>query len=364
MSCHRRQMDVEEMVMMKMRIGAMWLMGLLTVAVAVMLTGMFHAGTASAAMGDASDTGRSLGIEAGGTDHVPNVRPLVVESGGRMKVIWSATLTVEEASDRNSTVWGYYSMSNESLGNLDDTTFRDRNVDYTIDSLIYKEVGIVKQLVLETSTGLHDDLIFEVDGERYALSDADARGQDEDIHVWWLDSALEWEDGETKTVKLLRAQASKPGSASATSESGVGFRLREVWAATLTVGGTAKEESGVLGYQSGGSDEFGSLEGTTFTDMGTKYNAGRLVHKPVGDEHYLLNIATGRALDPNMVFEVDGEQYAVLDSSPGENGEAAHGWLLDSSLGWSEGDTMTVKVLRFEFYRRAVAAQAQAHAGG
>ena len=61
-------------------------------------------------------------------------------------------------------------------------------MEYAIDSLVHKEVGCINQLVLETSTGLPDDLIFEVDGERYAISDADALGLHKDIQVWWLDS--------------------------------------------------------------------------------------------------------------------------------------------------------------------------------
>ena len=90
---------------------------------------------------------------------------------------------------------GLHPGRNVDIGDLDDTEFSDRGVEYAIDSLIHKEVGSINQLVLETSTGLPDDLIFEVDGERYAISDADALGLHKDIHVWWLDSGLGWSDG-------------------------------------------------------------------------------------------------------------------------------------------------------------------------
>ena len=144
----------------------------------------------------------------------------------------------------------------------------------------------------------------------------------------------------------------------------VGVRFREVWSAILTVGKAAGEESGVQGYASGGSEEFGSLDDTTFTDRGTEYSVGRLVHKAVGGKHFLLYLEPGHALDPNMVFEVDGKQYAVLDSSPQRGDETTHGWLLDSSLGWEEGDTMTVKMLIIELYVRGSEGQALAHADG
>ena len=83
-------------------------------------------------------------------------------------------------------------------------------MEYAIDSLVHKEVGSINQLVLETSTGLPDDLIFEVDGERYAISDADALGLHKDIQVWWLDSGLGWSDGGTMTVKLMRPKPYNP----------------------------------------------------------------------------------------------------------------------------------------------------------
>ena len=342
--------------MTKMRTGMMWVMGLLTVAVAVVAMGMFDAGTASAEMRTA-DVSKMEQAEADGDG---------IHAAGQALTltVWSATLTVGEESQNGTTVWGYVPGNNVEIGDLDDTDFSDRGVDYAIDSLAYKEVGIVKQLVLETDPGLPNDLIFEADGERYALSDADALGLNEDIHVWWLDTGLGWEDGDTMTVKLLRTVIYNSCGAAEAAEAGVGIRLREVWAATLTVGEAEGEESDVLGYQAGWSEAFGALDSTTFADRGTKYSVGRLVHRPVGGGHFLLDVETGRPLDPNTVFEVDGERYAVLDSGPVGDEEGTHWWLLDSSLGWSEGETMTVKVLRFELYRVGDDAQALAHAGG
>ena len=342
-------------MMTKMRMGTMWLMGLLTVAVAVVTMGAFQGGTASTAGDPAIESEAQTG-QGGEQISVANL--------SLMLTVWSATLTVGEESQNGTTVWGYVPDRNLELGNLDDTDFSDRNVEYTIDSLVYKEVGNVRQLVLETSPGLPNDLIFEADGERYPLSDADALGLHGDIHVWWFDSGLGWEDGDAMTVKLLRAVIYNACGVSEASESGVGFRLGEVWSATLMVGEAAGEESDALGYQSGWSEAFGGLDNTTFADRGTKYSVGRLVHRPVGNGHFLLDVETGRPLDPNMVFEVDGERYAVLDSGPVGYEEGTHWWLLDSSLGWSEGDTMTVKVLRFEFYRLGDDEQALAHAGG
>ena len=168
------------------------------------------AGTAYAAEESAIGTDMSLGTADGGADSVPNGRPIVAEVRGRMKAVWSATLTVGEASQDETTILGYIPGRNVDIGDLDDTEFSDRGVEYAIDSLVHKEVGSINQLVLETSTGLPDDLIFEVDGERYAISDADALGLHKDIHVWWFDSGLGWSDGETMTVKLMRPRPYNP----------------------------------------------------------------------------------------------------------------------------------------------------------
>ena len=98
-------------------------------------------------------TDMSLGTADGGADSVPNGRPIVAESRGRMKVVWSATLTVGEASQDETTILGYVPGRNVDIGDLDDTEFSDRGVEYAIDSLVHKEVGSINQLVLETSTG-------------------------------------------------------------------------------------------------------------------------------------------------------------------------------------------------------------------
>ena len=178
-------------------------------ASAIAMSGLQH-GTAYAAEESAIGTDMSLGTADGGADSVPNGRPIVAESRGRMKVVWSATLTVGEASQDETTILGYAPGRNVDIGDLDDTEFSDRGVEYAIDSLVHKEVGSINQLVLETSTGLPDDLIFEVDGERYAISDADALGLHKDIQVWWLDSGLGWSDGGTMTVKLMRPRPYNP----------------------------------------------------------------------------------------------------------------------------------------------------------
>ena len=344
---------------MRMRIGMMWMMGLLTVALAVMLLGVFHVGTAHAD----SRADDELGVapsEAGD-------ETVSAGFGDRMMVVWSATLTVGEWDPDNGPVWGY--LRDEDEGDLSDTAFRDRGTGYVIEGIFHTHLkDDIYMLDIATDTRLRSDLILEVDGVRYQIGDSTFLETNAFFQVWELESSLEWEDGETIEVRLLRQRGYTCRSELVAQEqggdTGVGIRFREVWSATLTVGEAAGEDSGVQGYGSAGSEAFGALDDTTFTDGGTEYSVGRLVHKVVGGKHFLLYLEPGHTLDPNMVFEVDGERYAVLDSSPQRGDETTHGWLLDSSLEWKEGDTMTVKVLRIELYVRGSEAQALAHAGG
>ena len=88
-----------------------------------------------------------------------------------------------------------------------------RGVEYAIDSLIHKEVGSINQLVLETSTGLPNDyLIFELDGERYAISECGRAGtaQGHSGVDARLSATAGWSAGGTMTVKLMRPRPYNP----------------------------------------------------------------------------------------------------------------------------------------------------------
>ena len=177
---------------------------------AIAMSGLQH-GTAYAAEESAIGTDMSLGTADGGADSVPNIRPIVAEVRGRMKVVWSATLTVGEASQDETTILGYVPGRNVDIGDLDDTEFSDRGVEYAIENLFHQEFnGTFRQLVLDTNVRLPDDLVFEVDAERFALSDAAALGLNGSIQAWRLDSSMSWDDGDTMTVKLMRPRPYNP----------------------------------------------------------------------------------------------------------------------------------------------------------
>ena len=177
---------------------------------AIAMSGLQH-GTAYAAEESAIGTDMSLGTADGGADSVPNGRPIVAESRGRMKVVWSATLTVGMATDGTTTYLGYGPGLDPPTGNLDDITFTDRGEEYEIENLNHQDFnGTFQQLVLDTNVRLPNDLVFEADGERFALSDAKRLGLNGSIQAWQLDSGMGWDDGDTMTVKLMRPRPYNP----------------------------------------------------------------------------------------------------------------------------------------------------------
>ena len=191
---------------------------------AIAMSGLQH-GTAYAAVdaegGSGALTGQADGEEfrlgtqelgyAGAAAEVgAGGEPIYAESRGRMMVVWSALLTVGMATDGRTTIHGYVPGGSEPIGDLDDTAFSDRGVDYAILTLIHQQTGSVNQVVLEVDAGLPDDLIFEVDGERFAVSDSLALGLHENIHVWRLDSGIGWSDGDSMAVKLMRPRPYNP----------------------------------------------------------------------------------------------------------------------------------------------------------
>ena len=173
--------------------------------------GGFQHGTAYAAEESAIGTDMSLGTADGGADSVPNGRPIVAEVRGRMKVVWSATLTVGMATDGTTTYLGYGLGLDPPIGNLDDITLTDRGEEYEIENLYHQDFnGTFQQLVLDTNVRLPNDLVFEADGERFALSDAKRLGLNGSIQAWQLDSGMGWDEGDTMTVKLMRPKPYNP----------------------------------------------------------------------------------------------------------------------------------------------------------
>ena len=190
--------------MISVRNRVMWMMGLLTVGVAVVVVGVLPVGTAAAAMRDAAQAGPAAS-EADG--RVANSVEQI-----RLVKIWSGVLTVGEWESENGTVWGYLRGGDDGdLGDLSDKAFSDRGTRYVVEAMYHAHLDDnTYMLGIATDTRLRSDLILEVDGVRYLIEDSAFQETDAFFQVWELESSLEWEEGETMTVKLLRVETFSP----------------------------------------------------------------------------------------------------------------------------------------------------------
>ena len=143
------------------------------------------------------------------TQPTGDLSPLTAASGlsdddQEMNEVWCSTLTVGYNADSRITYLGYTPAMSPSGGSLDSTVFTYEDVDYTIENLFYQEfAGTVRQVVFEANLQLPDELILRLDDDEFFVSDSLVLGANENIHAWWLDSSIEWTEGQTVEVALM-----------------------------------------------------------------------------------------------------------------------------------------------------------------
>ena len=119
------------------------------------------------------------------------------------KSVWSATMIVGRASNSDQAYEGYIPTLSPPIGFLDSTDFSLENVSYAVANLFQQCSGGVIQLVLDTDQNLPEELTLEVGADQFAIGESRKLGLEENIHVWILDSGLDWIEGQTLTVGLL-----------------------------------------------------------------------------------------------------------------------------------------------------------------
>ncbi len=133
------------------------------------------------------------------------------EDEQEMTEVWCATLTVGNNADSRITYLGYTPAMSPSGGSLDNTAFTYEDVEYTVENLFYQEfAGTVRQVVFEANYQLPDELILRLDDGEFFVSNSLVLGADENIHTWWLDSSLEWTEGQTIEVSMMAPQSQLP----------------------------------------------------------------------------------------------------------------------------------------------------------
>lgn len=137
--------------------------------------------------------------------------PTSSEQEERRTEVWSTLLTVGGESESGFGHLGYISAMDPTQGQLDNTTFTYIGVEYTIANLFEESVGLdFRHLVLEADARLPDDLVLDLDGHRFDLSNSALLGSHGTVHSWGIDASLGWEKDQIVEVKLLGPRISDP----------------------------------------------------------------------------------------------------------------------------------------------------------
>ena len=122
-------------------------------------------------------------------------------------------------------------------------------------------------------------------------------------------------------------------------------RRVKVLSTVMTVGGVVNSDVTHLGYISGADPTEGELNDTTFTYIGVEYTVNNLFEQSNGVGFQQVVLEAGDRLPDDMVLRLDDHDFPIVDSRLLGASEDIHSWVMDSSLGWVEGQTVEVKLL-------------------
>ena len=126
-----------------------------------------------------------------------------ISKGCGLKRVWTATMTVGVASDSTITYKGYAPPLAPDGGDLDDTEFSHKGIDYRVEAVFYQEViGGIRQLVFTAGSPLSDELVLQAGHRQFFVSDSLKLGSNGDIHAWRLNRPLIWAQGQTVELQL------------------------------------------------------------------------------------------------------------------------------------------------------------------
>ncbi len=300
---------------------------------------------------------------AGTTNSFGPELPLPQPGGATQRMgiyVWAACLTVAEYSDADSTYLGYIPNLAPDEGGLTSTSFTYGDASLTVENLYYQETdGSDRRLVLELDAPLRDEMILHAGNTEFPLAASTSTGLGPNDRAWMLDSSLGWAQGQSFLVVLrdafempmsqaVRGENGTEGSAAFcgnTSKPVISLppRLTTIWEANMLVGETSDSERAYMGYMPATFPSEGDLDDISFTHDNVEYTVLTIFYQRVRQVQQLV-FASDPHLPDELILEIGEDEFSIAESRKlGADGNI-HAWWLDSSLGWTEGQTLQVSL--------------------
>ena len=119
-------------------------------------------------------------------------------------MVWSAMMTVGKSDIASIGYLGFVAGDWPHTGSIDDIAFTHGGVNYIVTALYHPIVsGSPNHLFLHIDMPLPNDLSLRVGPDTFAVSEAEILGMRHNIYHWYLDSRLDWAEGDEIPVALM-----------------------------------------------------------------------------------------------------------------------------------------------------------------
>ena len=119
-------------------------------------------------------------------------------------MVWSALMTVGKSDIASIGYLGFVTGDWPDTGSIDDIAFTHGGVNYIVTALYHPIVnGSPNHLFLHIDMPLPNDLSLRAGPDTFAVSEAEILGIRHNIYHWYLDSRLDWAEGDEIPVALM-----------------------------------------------------------------------------------------------------------------------------------------------------------------
>ena len=121
--------------------------------------------------------------------------------------------------------------------------------------------------------------------------------------------------------------------------------VETVWSANMVVGEASDPTVTYLGYAPPLSPDGGALDVTSFSHDGMDYTVTGLFLQEAISGFRQLVFDAGARLPDDLILKVGKDEFLVSESALYGIKQNIHGWVLDASLGWTEGQVIELELM-------------------